>query len=367
MQEQNPTIQLKKVNFEKLCECGSKKPFGICCGFTLKQIAAQQFDKIKFPAPELMNFRLGDVICRNVWNAIHQRPKNEHLHEFIINVLLWTLGQKWHEEQIKKPTEEQHIIMRWLRARYDFLTNALSIGLPVNSYIVPTGEVREIVSLAADVYYLQLVHELPRYLVERLKSYDEFQGVRYELAVAASLVRAGFDITWKKSMKGQKCHEFDAMHKFTGEEISIEAKSRRRPGTLHQKGEMPDLNKVKADIFSLYNQAMEQNPMNKPFGIFIDINVPHQPNSHVTEKTWVADIMTKLEIKGDEIFGSIIPTFVAITNSAWHYEGKETAGLGEFIFLVPQRSPRPLTNPVTVEAVSRGLSLFSAIPQENLV
>lgn len=255
MQEQNPTIQLKEVDFDEPCECGSEKPFGICCGFALRQIVTQQLDKIKFPAPALMNFKLGDVICRNVWNAIHARPKDEHLHEFIINVLLWTLGKPWYEEQLNKPAEEQHIIMRWLRARYDFLRDACSVGLPVNSYVVPTGEVREIVSLAADVYYLQLVHELPRYLVERLKNDDQFQGVRYELAVAASLVRAGFEITWKKAKKGQKCYEFDAAHKFTGEGISVEAKSRDRGrlGTLHQKGEMLNLNNVKADIFRLPN------------------------------------------------------------------------------------------------------------------
>src|SRR5438874_2277423 len=129
MQEPTPKIELKKVDFDELCQCGSRMPFGFCCGSELRQVAAKQIDRIKFPAPALMNFKLGDVTCRSVWNRIHIRPQDEHLHEFIIIVLLWTLGKKWHEEQVKKSADEQHIIMRWLRARYDFLTHARSLGL----------------------------------------------------------------------------------------------------------------------------------------------------------------------------------------------------------------------------------------------
>jgi hypothetical protein len=45
-----------------------------------------------------------------MWNKIRVRPPAEHLHEFIFNVLLWTLGQKWHKEQVNKSAEERHII-----------------------------------------------------------------------------------------------------------------------------------------------------------------------------------------------------------------------------------------------------------------
>lgn len=324
-----------------------------------------QIEELKFPAPRLMKFQMGDGTGRIIWNKVHIRPKDEHLHEFIINVLLWTLGEKWHKEQVKKSSEERHVIMRWLYARYNLLTHLSLLGKTPKDKIIPSGEVRELVALAADVYYLQLVNELPRKLVERLRSYEEFQGVRYEIAVAASLVRVGFEIEWIKTQKGAKTHEFDAVHKFTGERISVEAKSRHRPGTLHQKGEIPDLASAKADIFGLYNEAMKQNPSDKPFGVFIDINVPHQHDLPVTAKTWVEDIMQKLNAKQESVFGAAIPTFVVITNSAWHYEGKERAKPGEFMMLIPEHPLHRVNNIVTLEAVNHALTIFSDIPQED--
>ncbi len=44
-------------------------------------------------------------------------------------------------------------------------------GAKLGQYIVETGEVRELVSLAADMYYLQLTRELPKSLVKRLKDF----------------------------------------------------------------------------------------------------------------------------------------------------------------------------------------------------
>lgn len=320
---------------------------------------------IKFPAPELMKFQLGGTTGRIVWDKIHIRPQTEHLHEFIFNVLLWTLGERWHKEQVSKSPEARHMIMRWVYARYEFLTKANAQGLTTKDRITPSGEVRELTSLAADVYYLQLINELPRALVERLRSYDGFQGARYEIAVAASLVRAGFEIKWKSAPKGQKHYEFDAVHKYTGEGIAIETKSRHRKGALHQKGELPDFSSVRADIFGLYNEAMEQNPGDKHFGVFIDINLPHESDAPLPSRQWINDLLQKVESKKSEVFGETAPNFIAVTNSAWHFEGEFRAEAGEFMIVMPRNPPHPFKNPVTMEAVGRALSTFSAIPDEE--
>jgi hypothetical protein len=326
---------------------------------------SEQGDEIRFPAPELIKVQLGDVICRFIWNKIRYRPQTEHLHEFIFNGLLWTLGEKWHKHQISKSAEERHIIMRWANARYEFLTHARSLGLTTKDRVIPSGEVRELLSLAADVYYLQLVNELPRDLVERLKSYDGFQGARYEIAVAASLVRVGFEIKWKRVPKGEKHYEFDAIHKYTNEEVAIEVKSRHREGTLNQKGAMPDFSAIKADIFGKYNEAMEQNPRDKPFGVYIDINLPHESDVPIPSRQWISDLLKKVESQRGAIFGPTSPNFLVVTNSAWHYEGESRAEAGEFMIVMPRNPPHPLKNPVTMEAIGRSLNTFSAIPDED--
>jgi hypothetical protein len=66
---------------------------------------------------------------------------------------------------------------------------------------------------------------------DRLKTDDQFQWARYELAVAAIFIRSGFDIEWLDQRKGpgKRC-EFIATHRLTGEVISVEAKSRHRAG-----------------------------------------------------------------------------------------------------------------------------------------
>lgn len=52
--------------------------------------------------------------------------------------------------------------------------------------------------------------------IEWLKANLSFQGAKYEIAIAASIVRAGCDIQWidhKASEKGQKTCELIATHK----------------------------------------------------------------------------------------------------------------------------------------------------------
>jgi hypothetical protein len=312
-----------------------------------------------------MDTQLGPIKLRFIWNKVYQRPADEHLHEFLIHILRWTLGEKWYQEQEGKPDEEKHVIMRWIDSRHEFLTKIQHLNLTARDRVTPSGEFRELIALAADMYYLQLVNELPGTLKDRLRGYDEFQGARYEIAVAASLVRAGFEIEWVKAPKGQKHHEFNATHKVTGEVVAIEAKSRRRPGTLHQKGERPDFTAVRADIFSLYNQAMGQHPKDRPFGVFIDVNVPHQTNRPLPDRDWINNLRQKLAEEKEALFGAVSPNFLAVTNSAWHYEAKSEAAPGEYMLVIAPNPPFRFNNPLTLEAVNRALSIFSDIPDEN--
>jgi hypothetical protein len=353
----NPTL-------DEPCQCGSGQTYGKCCGADFKAFLAKQADRAKFPKPEIMSAQLGPFKMRFIWNKICQRPANEHLHEFLIHTVRWTLGEKWYQEQEKKSTQDKHVVMRWIDSRYEFLTKIQHLNLTSKDRVIPSGEFKELIALAADMYYLQLVNELPSSIKDRLRGYDEFQGARYEIAVAASLIRAGFEIEWVKAKKGRKHHEFDAVHKVTGETIAIEAKSRRRPGAFHQKGELPDFRAVRADIFGLYNEAMQQNPNDRPFGVFIDINVPHQSNRPLFARDWISNLLQKIAEEKEALFGSISPNFLAVTNSAWHYEAKSDAEPGEYMLALAPNPSFQFNNPLTVEAVNQALNVFSDIPDE---
>jgi len=148
------------------------------------------------------------------------------------------------------------------------------------------------------------------------------------------------------------------------------AKSRRRKGTLHEKGELPGFDEVKLDIFSLYNQAMEQNPNDKPFGVFIDINLPRYKSQ---SKSWKDLMMEKIYSEGVSVFGSVAPSFLAIINCAWHYDGSNTATNEEFLLLFPnvmfpetQIVKFPVKHQIAHQNIVRAMNLFSKLPEDKL-
>jgi SEC-C motif len=358
-------MRLKKVEMNAPCPCGSGKTFADCCSVEVLKQLSKQSERANFPRPEYFKFDLAGYTNRIVWNKIHSRPKDETFHAFIVNVLKWTVGKKWYEAQVAMPATERHVIMKWVYAWHELMEKIQPLNLSPTDRIMPTGDVRELMALASDVYHLQLVHELPRRLTDRLRSYDQFQGARYEVAVAGSLVRSGFEIEWIEE-KAKKHHEFNAKHKVTQEVIAVETKSRHRSGTLHQKGEVPDFTKMNADISSLYNQALQQAPGDKPFAVFIDINLPHEAELPLPERQWIASLM---ELQKQN---KIIPnntnspcTLLAITNSGWHYEGQGIASQGEYVLLMPTQAIHPLGNPLTVQAVQRSLATFGEIPEDE--
>jgi len=75
----------------------------------------------------------------------------------------------------------------------------------------PTGDTLALLTLAFDVYILRQQGNLPSKLLDRLRSKDQFQGARYEIAIAATFVRAGFDVEFLDE-KVQKRGEFIARH-----------------------------------------------------------------------------------------------------------------------------------------------------------
>jgi len=73
--------------------------------------------------------------------------------------------------------------------------------------------------------------------LHRLKKCDLFQGARHELFAEATCIRAGFTVEREDEQDGSRRHaEFAALHRATGQRISVEAKA-SIDGLLGQPGQ----------------------------------------------------------------------------------------------------------------------------------
>lgn len=115
----------------------------------------------------------------------------------------------------------------------------------------------------------------------RLKNRDQYQGARYEMAIAAIFARLDCDIQFTDEKSKSKHCEFIATHRVTNSSLAVEAKSKHRSGVLHQIGFLSSLEKLLSArmIRRLFNDALDQNPRDVPFAVFIDVNSPITPDT----------------------------------------------------------------------------------------
>lgn len=103
---------------------------------------------------------------RIVRNRLYWRPPEETFHEFLFNVLKWTLGESWYKAQLKVPLGERHQIVKWYQAASNHINTI--VGNPLYREgefygAAPTGEVQALITLAYDVYHLLHRGDLPEF------------------------------------------------------------------------------------------------------------------------------------------------------------------------------------------------------------
>jgi hypothetical protein len=199
---------------------------------------AEKARRAQFEPPASISTLFKGKRIRALGAKILVREPSETFHEFLIALLQATLGKKWHDEQARSAEEQRHVVWDWLqewrtlgaRSRPPDQPDDLPHSAPA------TGAAQAVVSLAEDLYRIQQrLGKLPKRLRERLRLRDQFQGARYEAAIAATFIRCGFKLTWNEN-KTTKGPEFFADHPATGDSLAVEVKSRHRPGVLHVRG-----------------------------------------------------------------------------------------------------------------------------------
>jgi hypothetical protein len=382
---------MAKTGANELCDCGSGIKYKRCCRDkderksklytpTSEQLegimrvareAQLKLEQSKYRAPEYHEFELGGQKFRIVGRGLYPQPHSGQLGDVIVeHFKTQVLGKKWLEEESRKAPDNQHVVTRWLNAWDELRTQGQEAARAseTQTYSPITGEAQELLALADDASrLLQMEKKFPKKLRTRLLNRNEFQGARYELAIAATFFRTNFKIEWiddktgPVNALGKRC-DFNAIHQVTGETVAVEMKSRRRKGRLHEAGEAKDSADLSADVYNLYKEATEQDPGDRPFAIFIDINLPHQPTRAGTEKTWTSEVEEILKRYGAENPDNPAPfSFVFFTNFAWHFQGREIAHTPEHIFSVVPSAKYQISQK-TFDAIGWAIRSYGSLP-----
>ena len=260
---------------------------------------------------------------RAVGSKVYKCPLNETFHQFILNRLWETLMQRWghgwQTKQVKLPIETRHPLSVWFSGAYELVQKYMKPPDVVGFWRAEmTGEFRALLSFAYDMYTLE--HHgvlLDEKIWQRIGIPDQFQGVRYEVAIAAMACRAGFRIEWCNDL--DKHGEFIGTHIATEERIVFEAKTHTRSGILGKSGKF-DPDKVRLKTVQHVHGALEQTKATGlPVLIFDDLNLPINEGK-VDEQKWFEKI-DKLFKKSkfyEEYRGSHYGGLI-ITNFAWHF------------------------------------------------
>jgi hypothetical protein len=367
------------VEADDLCPCGSGAKYGRCCLRRGPDAYGNRIQHQTVPVllegartEILSSFIGGDKRFRIIWNRLYWFPQEQTFHEFLDYLIMHTLGRAWFKAQREKPSLGCHVVCRW---RTTLLNLVEKPPDKADGGHVMTGPVTSYLCFGYDLYWLQLLHRLPKSLIKRLRSNEHFQGARYEVAIAAACARAGFEIELlDESMKSVKHCEFVAVHKRTKTKVYVEVKSRRRPGVMNQTGIFDPSAHIKGDIFGLYSDAIQQAPADcAPYLIFIDTNLPSDVPKGTTAYgpipidtyPWMREIRDGLNSRWSECKGATVETAVCITNYGSHFGDENAAApIGACALFASPKPRAPIVDPRMVADLAYCLRHYTTIPKQ---
>lgn len=289
-----------------------------------------------YVGPRGRSWTQGTVRYRIVRGERWERPGTETFDEFIVAHLKYVLGPEWGKRQVSLPREEQHAVVRWMFDAAQYQEEVLPEGHQDGDLFIapPSGSAMELLSLADDVYRLSLLERIPRRVLKRLRDPGFFQGMRYELSLAAAFTRAGFTVDWldeQSSKHGEFTISADGQ-----EAVLVEAKSRHRPGILHHPGTPADQDELRADVIGLYAKALKKETNGFPFLICVDVNLPHREHGEGQMPSWSEHVRPLLDARPPTLESPAKEFCLAFTNRNWHYSPHERAHGGNWIYTFPK-------------------------------
>ena len=306
---------------------------------------------------------------RVLGNAPCVRPIEESFHEFLAGVVKWALGQEWWDEQSEVPAEDRHIVLSWAADWVGFTTARTDeahadAGQPTFSADA-LGSLWALVNFGYDFYCLLQTGRVPKELIKRLRNRDQFQGARYEVAVAAIMKRAGFDLVFLDDAKITEKHsEFIAADRHSSVRLAVEAKSRHRPGVLHTEGEFQYDGDWKG-LARLVRDALAKASPGLPLVVFVDVNLPFTKGSSPDEKPWFVDLRLAMEAAGKPT-ASDPDRFALLFATCFsdHFAGVENlAPPGEWGVVVPKHSAVALSDTEVRDRIMETVGRYGKVPE----
>jgi hypothetical protein len=311
-------VNMAKIARNEQCPCGSSKKHKRCHGFSGGSSCHKmsEFDNARARAEakqvqrERQQGRGKPIISVDfngrrlvaVRNRLLQSEKWLTFEDFLFDYIKIVIGPEWGNAELAKPPEERHPILFWYQIICDHQHKFITKPSKVNA-VSMLGVVAAYLHLSYDLYALDHNAELQNKLLARLRHRDQFAGARDEVYVAATLIRAGFDIEFEDESDRNTTHcEFTASYRRTGKRFSVEAK--RREGRRDRIGR-------------LFNGALAKNA-NHARIIFIDINLRDDATDD-SPPTFLRKTFARLRsLEGQVLNGAPTPpAYVFVTNSPW--------------------------------------------------
>jgi len=286
-----------------------------------------------------------------VGSRLYRVPPEHTFHDFILRLLLDTVDGK-------AIFGTMHPLNSWFAELGRLTAKHPPLAKGEVSSAILTGGSKALVNTAYDVYSILHCSDLPGWLINRMRHPEQFQGVRYELAVAALFVRAGFVISWISS-DTQRRPEFTGVHSITGERVAVEAKSRHRPGVLGQPGEARA--DVKAGLDRLLRDAIKKDPAGVPYAIFLDANLPLADPNQQAPRAWVGEVRNMLE-RYDAPTTPTPFSSVTITNFSPHYDAAPQTKATESVLFMPKYPRTAHPSSLGIDIVYEAAGQYGTVP-----
>jgi hypothetical protein len=280
--------------------------------------------------------------------------------DFLNDYVKLMFGKEWWTAQFAKPEHERSPVCRWCADAHQYQKeHGIRDG---DLYrIEPSGPHLAYLSLGYDLYVLKHHLLLQDEALKRMKRTPEFHGARYELLVAASFVRAGFDIRYEDETDNSRKHpEFIATHRATGLEFDVEAKKRNRLVKL-------DVEAFRSGAARIAIRELLAGAISKfrgrPYIVCLDLDVPPM-DGNPFDQPWFLELRDTPEDAGARgSDGKDLFNMISFTNLPVEYT-KDVPSFFRHIDMVSLVPKVPLESAQPLDAVRTALDQLGRIPSE---
>lgn len=283
--------------------------------------------------------------------------------DFLLRWAQIVFGREWWEAELTKTLEQRHPVFQWrMKAMiYQNKQPKTEDGIYVAK---TTGPMAAYYTFAYDLFVVADNQRLDEKLLERLKHPEHFQGARHELFAEATCIRAGYTIEHEDESSRLSRHaEFTATHRLTGEKVSVEAKSKHRPGVMGRGGDREVAGEYDLRIGKLLNDAIAKNPPH-PLVVFLDLNLPWEIADEILSlppKRPVINKVLDMGRVGEEKL-DLVSLLVATNHPAHYGQDEEETSKAHVCSIISLKPVKPLQQPEALKEIHDAAMKFTHYP-----